>query len=57
MNTIHFLVACGRQLSPEFVKEREEDPENGKIWKRVQEVCPACPKMKTCQKGCKKIRD
>ena len=56
MNRIHFMVSVGRHSSPEFVESMGKDPKNGKIWKRIQEICPTCPKMKTCQKGCKKIR-
>jgi hypothetical protein len=54
MNTIHFLFSVADN-HPRIVEGLSEDKR--KMIKRIVDVCPGCLKLKTCQKGCEKIRE
>jgi hypothetical protein len=54
MNRIHFLFSV-IDNHPHLLDDMT--PEKQKTMKKIIDVCPSCLKLKTCQRGCKKIRD
>jgi radical SAM protein with 4Fe4S-binding SPASM domain len=54
MNRIHFLFSVVDNY-PHLLDDMT--PENKRMAKKIIDVCPSCLKLKTCQKGCEKIRE